>query len=548
MSEVEVLVVGAGTVGLATALFLARHGLKPVVVERHPGLSRHPRAFAVNSRSAELFREAGVEECLVAASAALARNQGVLSVSTLAAVEEATVTSKGVTADLLAEASRVSPARLGSCPQDLIDPVLLASARAHGAEFHFDTELIALHQDSGVLVDLHDRRTGRPHQLRARHVVATDGATSTVRRLLDIPTTGPGELGGHMINVLFQADLTAVVGERTFAMCTIQNPWSSGILIPVDNANRWIFHIPYSVAEGTTAADYPHDRCKALVQAAIGGSEVDVTILSVLPWQSTAHTATRFRHGNVFLAGDAAHVVPPTGGFGLNTGLADAHNLAWKLAAVHRGQAGEALLDTYEVERRPVALATMDQAVLRGQHRALHWDLSPARAADRAAVGMAGIFVTALGYHYDSTAVIHPRTQPPSTEHVHHNLDGAPGTRVPHTWLRRGGHTVSTVDLAAGTFTLLAGPAAAHWCNAAEAVSERTGIPIRAYRVGPGGDAEDPTNEWPTISGTGAHGALLVRPDGFVAWRTTDTTADPASTLMEALNQVLNRTPQPAAV
>jgi hypothetical protein len=281
-----------------------------------------------------------------------------------------------------------------------------------------------------------------------------------MRKLLGIPITGAGELGGHMINVLFQADLAEVVGDRPFAMCTIRNPRSSGILIPVDNANRWIFHIPYSAADGATAADYPHDRCKTLVQAAIGKSEVDVTVLSVLPWQSTAHTATRFRQGNVFLAGDAAHLVPPTGGFGLNTGLADAHNLAWKLAAVHHGQAGAALLDTYEAERRPAALATMDQAVLRGQHRELHWDLSPARAADRAAVGMAGIFVTALGYHYDSTAVVHPRTQPPSTEHVHQNLDGAPGTRVPHTWLRRGGLAVSTVDLATGTFTLLAGPAA----------------------------------------------------------------------------------------
>ncbi|MFD9735360.1 FAD-dependent oxidoreductase [Umezawaea sp. NPDC059074] len=538
MREVDVLVVGAGTVGLASALFLARQGVRALVVERHPGPARHPRAFAVNGRSAELFREVGVEGRLAELSAALAHNQGVLSAPTLAQVDQATVTSRGDAADLRSEAGRISPATLGPCPQDLIDPVLLSEARAHGASVEFGSRVHALRQDeSGVVVEV----TGEPGEIRARYVVAADGSSSTVRRLLGIPSTGPGELGGHMVNVLFRADLSTVVGDLRFALCTIDNPRSAGILMPVDNVDRWIFHIPYAASDGVTPADFTHDRCRELVSAAIGSSEVEVEILGALPWQSTARVATRFRDGRVLLVGDAAHVVPPTGGFGLNTGLADAHNLAWKLAAVLDGQAGPALLDTYEAERQPVAHSTMDQALLRGRHRELHWDLRPERAADRAAVGMTALLVTTFGYQYRSTAVVDPRPDLPSAEHVDQDLDGSPGSRVPHVWLRHQGDQVSTVDLAAGTFTVLAGPEAGEWCAAAKAVSARTGILVRAFRLAPDGDASDEHTTWPTAAGVGPHGALLVRPDGFVAWRATTTDPDPERTLEEVMNQILDR-------
>ncbi|WNV83533.1 FAD-dependent oxidoreductase [Umezawaea sp. Da 62-37] len=542
MREVEVLVVGAGTVGLMAALFLARHGVRTAVVERHPGLSRHPRAFAVNGRSAELFREAEVESALVEASSRLSRNQGVLEVETLASADHSAPARVGVTPDLRTEADRISPALLGACPQDLIDPVLLSAARDQGATVHFGVELRSLRQDeSGVVAELHDRSADEREEIRAEYLVAADGAASTVRTLLEIPTAGPGELGGHMINVLFRADLTELVGDLGFAMCKIDNPVSSGILIPVDNVDRWIFHIPYSTRDRVTPADFPHDRCRELVVAALGSSDVEVEILGVLPWQSTARTATRFTEGRVHLVGDAAHVVPPTGGFGLNTGLADAHNLAWKLAAVLQHRAGPALLDTYETERLPIARSTLDQAVLRGHYRELHWDVSPARAEDRAAVGMEALLVTTFGYQYNSTAVLDPRPTPPSTEHVEQILDGSPGTRVPHVRLRRNGREISTVDLSAGTFTLFASSEATSWSAAAKAVATETDIPIQTCVIGPTGDTEDPANTWPTTSGTGSHGALLTRPDGFVAWRTTTSSPAPEHILREVIDHLLDR-------
>ncbi len=271
---------------------------------------------------------------------------------------------------------------------------------------------------------------------------------------------------------------------------------------------------------------------------------MDVEVLGVLPWQSTAVTATRFSEGRVHLVGDAAHVVPPTGGFGLNTGLADAHNLAWKLAAVLSGQAGPALLDTYESERLPIALSTMDQAVLRGHHRELHWDLSPARAADRAAVGMEHLFVTAFGYQYRSTAVLDPRPTSPSTEHVEQVLDGSPGTRVPHVRLLKNGQAISTVDLSAGAFTLLTGPEGAAWATAAKTVATHSDLFIQTCVIGPTGDAQDPDATWPTTSGVGTHGALLTRPDGFVAWRTPTSSPTPEHTLSQVIDHLLHRQPQ----
>jgi 2-polyprenyl-6-methoxyphenol hydroxylase-like FAD-dependent oxidoreductase len=536
--HVPVLVVGGGTVGLATALFLARHGVAPLVVERHRALSRHPRAGAVSSRSAELFREAGIEERLATAASTLARNQGVLAVETLAEVRSG-VERHGPTPDAFAKLGEVSPATLGPCPQDVIDPVLLEAARAQGAAVRFGVELVGLEQDgSTVVAELLDRESGARERVRADHLVAADGSTSVVRRLLDIPSTGPGELGGHMINVLFRADLSPVVGDARFALCTIRNPRSGGILMPVDNVDRWIFHIPYDATTGLSPADFPHERCRELVAEAIGAPEVEVEVLSVLPWQSTARVAQRFREGRVYLVGDAAHVVPPTGGFGLNTGLADAHNLAWKLAAVLHGWAGPGLLDSYEAERQPVARFTMEQALVRGQHRELHWDLSPERAADRAAVGMTGIVVTLLGYQYDSTAVVDPRVGLPSTERIDLVLDGSPGSRVPHVWLRLAGRQVSTVDLAAGRFTVLAGPRGQDWCAAAEALAARSDVPLVAQRVGP---AEDPSGLWPIAAGVGESGALLVRPDGFVAWLSIEVAVDAERVLGEVVDRLLDR-------
>ncbi|AHI00622.1 hypothetical protein KALB_7264 [Kutzneria albida DSM 43870] len=500
--DMRVLIVGAGTVGLSTALFLARRGVEVVLVERRNGLSTHPRAFGINSRSIELFREVGVDFETATKVRGLATGPNLNELETklqLTTLDE--------------PMRRLSPAQGVSRPQDQLDPIVYDRALRLGCEPRFGAELIGL---TGTEATVRDVASGATSTIAADYVIAADGANSKVRALLGVDSTGPGVLNhGHMLNVLFRSNLPTA----QFSMCVLTNPESSGILIPVDDTGRWIFHIPMG------DPDAPAQRYTDLIRTATGIPDLDVDVISCRTWSSTARTANRFRVGNTFLVGDAAHVVPPTGGFGLNTGLADAHNLAWKLAKVISGEAGEDLLDTYEQERRPVALFTMEQSLIRGENRELHWDMSPARAADRARVGMANVLVPMIGYRYGSAAVVAPAPWPTSLEEV--CLDGSPGSRLPHVWID---DKTSTLDLVDGEFAVLTGGRGGSWESAAEEVG------LRAFDV----------PQLATAARIGDEGALLVRPDGFVGWRAQRGSTRAVEELTAALDQILARTTRTA--
>ncbi|QUQ71551.1 FAD-dependent oxidoreductase [Kutzneria sp. CA-103260] len=474
----EVVIVGGGTVGLCTAVFLARQGVSVRVLERRPTVSDHPRAFGLNPRSAEIARQAGMT---------FEDDNLMRGVATGPSLAELTPLTGRI------ELPEIGPARLGHCPQDRLDRSALALARELGARVDFGKEVVGV---SDTVLTTADGET-----VEADYVIAADGARSRVRELLGIGTTGPGVLGNHMLNVLFRAPMPA----PKYSMSVLRNENASGILMNVDAGDRWIFHVP-----GGDPAQSA-EEFQRLIRAATGLPDLDVEVINMLPWASTAWVAEKFRHGNVFLIGDAAHVVPPTGGFGLNSGVADGHNLAWKLAA-----GGDALLDTYDMERRPVAQFTMEQSLIRGEHRELHWDLSPARAADRAAVGMANALVVIAGYRYDSPAVIGAEPVP-SLEDL--TLDGTPGSRMPHLWVTPG---TSTLDLVDG-FTLLTGTKADGWLAAAAEV----GIPAHAV------------DSWADAAGIDENGAVLVRPDGFVGWRTAGEGS--ALDLRQAHNHLLCR-------
>lgn len=472
----DAVIVGGGTVGLCTAVFLARQGVSVRVLERRAAVSDHPRAFGLNPRSAEIARWAGIEFEVDD------RKPGVATGPSLAELTE-------VSGHL--QLPEIGPAAPRGCPQHRIDRAALELVRSLGGRVDFGAEVVAV--GDGYVI------TASGETVEADYVIAADGARSRVRELLGIGTTGPGVLGGHMLNVLFRAPGLPV---PEYSMTVLRNEESTGILMKVDDGDRWIFHVP----GGDPAM--PVEEFQRRIRAATGVSDLAVDVISLLPWASTARVAEKFRQGNVFLIGDAAHVVPPTGGFGLNTGVADGHNLAWKLAI-----GGDALLDTYEQERKPVAQFVMEQSLIRGEHRELHWDLSPARAAERAAVGMANATVVIAGYRYDSAAVIDPEPLP-SMEDL--TLDGSPGSRIPHLWVSPG---TSTLDLVNG-FTLITGTNAAGWLSAASAL----GIPAH------------PVAGWASAAGIDESGAILVRPDGFVGWRTKG--EGTATDLRAALNQL----------
>lgn len=475
----RVVIVGGGTVGLCTAVFLARQGVSVQVLERRAKANDHPRAFGINNRSAEILREAGIEV------ETDSRTRGLMSGSSLADLK--TITAKF-------EPPEIGPAKLGNCPQDRVDRAALELLRRLGGQVDYDSEVVAVTDDGVTTAD------GRT--VPADYVVAADGARSTMRELLGIGRTGPGRVDkSHMLNVLFRADLPT----PPFSMTFLRNEKASGILLKAGEG-RWVFHIPNG------DPDTPAEQLKQQIRDATGVAEAEPEIISRLPWSGIALVAERFRSGKVFLVGDAAHVVPQVGGFGLNMGIADGHNLAWKLAA-----GGEALLDTYEAERRAVALFTMEQVVIRGANRDLHWDNGPSRAADRAAVGMAGFMIPYVGYRYDSAAVIDPE---PLSDMENLVLDGAPGSRLPHRWLPDGRSTLDLVD----GFTLLTGTEAGHWLDAARELG------ITAHAV----------QGWAEAATIKEDGAVLVRPDGFVGWRTATTRAE-GPTAAKQLRDVLDR-------
>lgn len=377
-----------------------------------------------------------------------------------------------------------------------------------------------------------DRVSGTDSSVRAEYMIAADGANSPVLRILGIPCSHSGS-EGHLLNILFHADLSAFVRGREFSICMIERPEVTGLLISINNRDIWTFHILYGQAKGETPADFPPERCRHLIQLALGLPGVEVEIKSILPWISTVRVAERLQQGRVFLAGDAAHQMPPWGGQGANTGIPDAHNLAWKLAAVLKGEAEPALLDTYNVERQPVGQQAAESSGARADERGLlAWGSMTAPMSANYFQILGG-----YGYKYTSQAIISEVDGDPDAL----DLNGQPGTRVPHLWVEYQGERRSTIDLAAGNFVLLAGPTGEGWCDAARAAEAHLGIALKAYRIAPAGDLRAPEQLWPDKAGIHADGALLVRPDGFVAWRVREEGKNPRQALEEVLSRILGR-------
>ncbi|WP_435061167.1 FAD-dependent monooxygenase [Amycolatopsis thermoflava] len=498
----DVVIAGGGSVGLAAAVFLAHHGVHAHVVERRAGLSEHPRALGLSPRTLEFFREAGLGAELDAV-AVRSTEMWKADARTVAEIDRANAPRR--TPFTQPEISPEKPA--GHYPQDRLDAALLPAARERGVTVEFGVAVAGVSQDAdGVSVELSDGRV-----LRTRYLIGADGVKTAVRPALGIGTTGPGEVGEPVLNILFEADLTGVFGALP-TMVEIGHPDVRGMLLSVGE-RRWVLH--------TGAPGTPEE----LIRTALG-AEVPVRVIAAKWWRATLRMAEEFRAGRAFLAGDAARSVSPLGAFGLNTGLADAHNLAWKLALVLAGQAGEGLLDTYHDERHAVAELVTRQAVLRWENPRLHWD--PAAVAERAAVGAWNAPLVTMGYRYDSAAVIDAVVQPPSTEDLMVALDGAPGSRLPHRWVSPG---VSTLDLVRSRFTVFAGDPS--WREAAEKAAARLDVPM--------GAAVLPDADWLSATGIENGGALLVRPDGFVAWRSPVAVAGADAVLESVMSRVLTR-------
>ncbi|KIZ15103.1 FAD-dependent oxidoreductase [Streptomyces natalensis] len=536
--RVPVLVVGGSLVGLSASLFLGRLGVRHMLVEKHSGTSRHPRGRGNNVRTMELFRVAGAERPIREAASVLADNHGILQAPSLTGEEQEWLFKE---IDPGGGLAKFSPAGWCLCSQNDLEPVLLQCARELGGDLRFHTELISFDQDrEGVTAVVKDRDSGEHTTVHADYVIAADGPRSPCRELLGIGQTGPGDLF-HNVSITFRAPkLADVVGDRRFIACYLTNPEADGCLLPVDNMAEWVFHAPWHPDRGETLEDFTDERCIEHIRRATGAMDMEVEITGKAPWHAAERVAERYAAGRVFLAGDAAHEMSPTGAFGSNTGIQDVHNIVWKLAAVLDGWAGPGLLETYETERRPVASATSSRASARSaEHSHPGYAAAPGVGGGR----QSGVLTVALGYGYPRGAVVGADPALPVVP-ARMQLTGAPGTRAPHMWLQRAGVRVSTLDLYEKTLVLLTGPEGGLWHAAAARTAERWALRLPAYRIGtrPEDDlAPEKGADWAEVHGTTPQGAVLVRPDGFVAWRAHGAAADPEAELDRVLAAVLCR-------
>ncbi|APU13216.1 MULTISPECIES: FAD-dependent monooxygenase [Actinoalloteichus] len=533
-NEVEVLIVGGGPVGLATSIELSRHGVSSLLVEKHEGTSIFPKARLVSTRTMEIVRSWGVQSAVE--EAGLPRDDS------LALGIGPTLTSP----DFRREVARIhedapqSPTYNYICAQDGFEVILRELAESlPGGEVRFATRMTRLAvDDDGVTATIADADGER--QVRARYVVAADGSRSGVRESLGVAVTGPPPLS-HMVSVLFDADLGTLLHDRLGALYFVYGEVYCAVE-SVDNRRRWTLQTGYEPDQGESASDFTHESCIELVRAAVGVADLPVRIVGMLPWIQQAVVAEEFRSGRVFLVGDAAHVATPQGGFGMNCGIQDAHNLAWKLASVLRGEAGDALLDTYSTERRPVADWTVQESLRNAlitidmmEDRLTMQEAGDLQAHRRRAEGLV------LGYRYESPAVIADGTQAPAPEDPYETYlpTARPGHRAPHVWLSHRGRQVSTLDLLGTSLTLLS-PAGSGWDVAAAQAADRLDVPLDVLLISPDDPAFPTSPTWAKEYGLTDTGAVLIRPDGHVAWRCAEG-VPAADDLVKAVDAVLCR-------
>ncbi|ASU84038.1 hypothetical protein CDO52_15685 [Nocardiopsis gilva YIM 90087] len=535
----QVVIVGGSLVGLCIALFLRRYGVEVVLAERHPGTSIHPRTPGYNARTMELFRAAGVEHAVRAADPWQLTDSGLLWAESLTSPEyhwlhppNARRAEEGF--------SDVGPCDDMVLSQDRLEPVLRENAERLGADLRFGTELTSFtRQADGVTAILTDRATGTRSTVLADYLVAADGANSSVRTRLGIGRTGLGVLE-DVVSIMVRADLGEALRDKRFVICQVDNPQFSGMVRVT--GDMLSLYVPYRSDRGESADQFTSERCVELARAAAGLPDLAVEPLGVQAWQASAAVAERFSDGRVFLAGDAAHVMPPAGAYGANTGIQDAANLAWKLGYVLGGWADAALLGTYETERRPVAELTVDQALATGRE----WfgaDVPP----EVGEIELIDEVTLKFGYRYPADGAPGPAHEPFEDPR---SPTGRPGTRAPHLWLDIDGKRLATADLWASGFVLLTGDDGVAWVEAAGTIARRDGVPLTAYRVG-GGDGvpseapplRDREGRWPSRFGTTGSGAVLIRPDGFIAWRASAATGShDVSALDDALRHALGST------
>jgi 2-polyprenyl-6-methoxyphenol hydroxylase-like FAD-dependent oxidoreductase len=526
-TSTPVLIVGAGPIGLSLAGDLGWRGVPSILIEKSDGVIRQAKMDMVGIRSMEYCRRWGIIPWVESAGYNRDYSQDCAWVTSLTGYEFGREPFPSVRAELCPPES---PQKRERCPQNFFDPVLRRFAeRSELATLRYETELVDFVEHAqGVTATVLDHRTGKQETIEASYLVGTDGGASTVRRVLDIPMEGPEALT-YTTNVIFRCKGFEQLHNKKpayrYIFIGLEGTWAT--LVAIDGHDQWRF----SLVGGSEKRAYSEEELRAAIIRAVG-REFDFEIVSILPWVRRQQVALHYGTNRVFLAGDAAHLTSPTGGFGMNTGIQDAVNLSWKLEARIKGWGGDHILETYEIEQRPVGLRNVAEAT-GNLKRMLNpsvkkppqelFDDTPEGARAREEFGnnytetmrrewfSNGIH---LGYMYENSPLIVPDGTPAPPDTVStYTQTARPGSRAPHVWLDK---DVSTLDLFGKEFVLLRfGDAAPSGEGLINAAKERN-VPLKVV----------------TINHAAAQAAyerrlVLVRPDGQSAWRSDLEPADP---------------------
>jgi 2,4-dichlorophenol 6-monooxygenase len=581
--ETPVLIVGGGAAGLAMSVMLGRLGIDSMLVERHPGTSLGPKAHVVHCRTMEILRQFGLEEDVRRSSAPPESIETTSWYTSLSGdepwdgqlIHSVPSWSYSTLAPYYAE---ITASPMSNVPQHLLEPLLrLQAEELNGVErLLFNHEVTALEQDEGgVDVTILDRSDGVSSIARAAYVVAADGGKS-VGDMLGVRMLGP-EPFVDMISLSFRADLSDHLREDNSLIRLFVQPCPDGTVqrfsVVANGPDRWDRHCEHwrtgvvlpSLGEG----GYTEEQAVADLRRLLKLPELEVSELVISHWLIESVLAERFQQGRVFLAGDAAHRHSPMGGLGLNTAIQDVHNLSWKLALVLRGAAAPALLDSYQAERQPVGRRRVEFATFSFFNHlsaSAGFGMLPGAGEDHNRAVLTALFSPTadgemrrsqlqemlntlrremqhadidLGYEYaESPAVVPDGSDAPPRDPTGHIYEpvARPGHRLPHAWFGRDGEVIATHDLVeAGSFLLLAGSDGKDWVDGAAAIARELAIPLSAYVVGAHGDLRSPDDAWEQLRGHGDGGAVLVRPDGHVAFRALRASVSAQDDLRDAL-------------
>ena len=578
----DVLVIGTGPAGSGTAALLSSYGIANVMVNRYRWLSPTPRAHITNQRTMEVLRDLGrdiEDEAYLFATPQQLMGENIFCES-IAGEEIGRMNSWGTHPMSKAEHLLSSPTLMNDLPQTYMEPLLFKTACSRGTQARMSTEYLHHVQDAdGVTTTCRDRLTGNDVTIRSKFLVGADGGNSLVAEHAGLPFEGKMGVGGSM-NILFRADLAKYVAHRPSVLYWVMQPGADvggigmGLVRMVRPWNEWLIVWGYDISQPAPNVDAA--LATQVARQLVGDPTLEIELISASTWTVNNMYATHMQNDRVFIMGDAAHRHPPSNGLGSNTSIQDGFNLAWKLAAVIKGQAGPRLLESYSAERTPIAKQIVTRAnksigefgpIFHALGMTGGTDIEKIKAnmdgrcdataqgeAQRAALREAIAYKkyefdahgVEMNQRYSSDAVITDGQMEPDFDmdaELHYQPTTWPGARLPHVWLfDEAGGKHSSLDLCGhGKFTLFTGISGHAWADAAQIIGPEFGLDLAARIIGPRRKYLDHTGDWARAREVSDAGCVLVRPDHHVAWRSEGLAENPTATLRRVLKKILAR-------